>query len=109
MIDPKSLPGKFLVSRLEVRQLLFLLGGNTKNRGGLNGIIQILINGIKMKINKTKTNVLVCTKKEQRGRRKHILKFLFNNFFINSLFFEQHLYKKKMVFISASCHLISLL
>ena len=36
----------------------------------LNGINEILIEEIKMKINKNKTMVLVCTKKEQT-RRMH--------------------------------------
>ena len=43
-----------------------LLGSNKiELEDALNGINQILIEEIKMKINKNKTKVLVCTKKEQ--------------------------------------------
>ena len=43
-----------------------LLGNNKiELEDALNGINKILIEEIKMKINKNKTKVLVCTKKEQ--------------------------------------------
>ena len=43
-----------------------LLGSNKKElKDVLNGINQILIEEIKMKINKKKTEVLVCAKKKQ--------------------------------------------
>ena len=43
-----------------------LLGSNKiELEDTLNGINKILIEDIKMKINKNKTKVLVCTKKEQ--------------------------------------------
>ena len=51
---------------LRFADCIALLGSNKKElEDALNGINQILIEEIKMKINKSKTKVLVCTKKEQ--------------------------------------------
>ena len=60
------------IQRQKIAMLRFaddiaLLGSNKKElEDALNGINQILIEETKMKINKNKTKVLVCTKKEQK-------------------------------------------
>ena len=54
------------IAMLRFADDIALLGSNKKElEDALNGINQILIEEIKMKINKNKTKVLVCTKKEQ--------------------------------------------